>query len=124
VVSLVQIPGLYIGCTPLNSLLKSNLQCFYDSQCLTYLFNRTYIEPLNNQIELSNYSLNTSIETLVEHLFIEMDFSRVHLDNNVIVKRICIALNLMIILFLLPRNVYYKDQNKNIAVNMFMDWQG
>ena len=68
--------------------------------------------------------MNTSIETLVEHLFIEMDFSRVHLDNNVIVKRICIALNLMIILFLLPRNVYYKDQNKNIAVNMFMDWQG
>ena len=59
------------------------------------------------QIELSNYSLNTSIETLVEHLFIEMDFSRVHLDNNVIIKRICIALDLMIILFLLPRNVYY-----------------
>ena len=25
----------------MNSLLKSNLQCFYDSQCLTYLFNRT-----------------------------------------------------------------------------------
>ena len=71
VVSLIQIPGLYIGCTPLNSLLKSNLQCFYDSQCLTYLFNRTDIEPLNNQIELSNYSLNTPIETLVEQLFIE-----------------------------------------------------
>ena len=55
----------------------------------------------------------------------------------------------MIILFLLPRNVYYishcsdtniknntiytrilqrseesKDQNRNITVNIFMDWQG
>ena len=35
------------------------------------LHHRIDIEPLNNQIELSNYSLNTPIETLVEQLFIE-----------------------------------------------------
>ncbi len=69
-ISLTQISGLYIGCMPFDSIMESTLECFYDENCLSQLFNMTNIEALNSSIN-STFPIDTQISTLVEELFLE-----------------------------------------------------
>ena len=69
-VSFIQIPGLYVGCMPLESIMESTLECFYDKNCLSLLFNTTNIQPLNSSVN-SVFSIDTKIRILIEELFIE-----------------------------------------------------
>ena len=70
IVSSTEIPGLLTGCTPYQSILESTLQCFYNNQCLSELFNQTNIKPLNSSID-STFTIDTKIRTLIEQFFIE-----------------------------------------------------
>ena len=69
-ISSTQVSGLYVGCTPLDALLQSTLECFYQYQCLLQLFNRIDIKPLNSSLK-TNYDIHTKVKFLTENLFIE-----------------------------------------------------
>lgn len=69
-ISLVQIPGFYVGCTPLDAIIQSTLECFYDDLCLSQLFYTTSIKQLDSILE-SQYDIHTKVKILIENLFIE-----------------------------------------------------
>ncbi|CAF1429583.1 unnamed protein product [Adineta ricciae] len=72
------IPNLFTSCYLVDSLLLSRTTCFYDEKCLDIIKN--YMNP-NTQLyeqlyslyidEESQYETNVTIETLIDHLFIE-----------------------------------------------------
>ena len=74
-ISLTLLPGLYVGCSSLDALMQSTLECFYQYQCLSQLFNRTDIKPLNGSIK-SSYDIHTKFKVLIEKLFIEQRSSQ------------------------------------------------
>ncbi|CAF1154323.1 unnamed protein product [Adineta ricciae] len=66
------VQGFFAGCTPLESLLASRLDCLYNSQCIQLLFdyfpdlNRKHVNPI-----LSSHYQNISIMNYLEVLFVE-----------------------------------------------------
>ena len=72
---LIDIPGFYIGCYPVDYIMKSDLQCFYDENCTAryltlYESTRTFnISVLDSPI--ISLSISTSINDLLENLFVE-----------------------------------------------------
>ena len=88
----VILPGLVTGCTPIEGLRMSTLECFYSSDCinsiLAYLnyytdidgspptnFTRSAppdltVSPLEN-VNMSKFAVATSIGTLMDELFID-----------------------------------------------------
>jgi hypothetical protein len=74
--SLFDVPGFYIGCYVLDSLLQSTLICFYSQSCLNELtFHISPSVPMNiTALDASlstQYSVNSTIQELVDHLMIE-----------------------------------------------------
>jgi hypothetical protein len=72
---LANVSGFFVGCFPVESLLKSTLECLFDSSCLKTI--RTFI-PFSNitgvyalNISQTRFAPNTSIEILINKLFIE-----------------------------------------------------
>ncbi|UJR19384.1 hypothetical protein I4U23_022514 [Adineta vaga] len=61
--------NMLTGCYPLESILQTILQCFYNQECIdsTNTFHAINISSLFN----SRFSLNQTIETLVDKLMIE-----------------------------------------------------
>ncbi len=73
---LFYVPGFYTGCYVIESLLQSNLECFYSQQCINKL--QGYLSPSSsmNVIALdaslsSVYSIHSTIKELVDNLMIE-----------------------------------------------------
>ncbi|CAF4698238.1 unnamed protein product, partial [Rotaria sp. Silwood2] len=78
------IPGLFQGCLPIDSLLLSSLECFYNKSCIDmliqwYSFNLSNITidsrianitPLDQMIP-SRFSPDTKLNNIVSQLFIE-----------------------------------------------------
>jgi hypothetical protein len=69
------VTGFVVGCYALDALLHSSLECFFDSTCLTTVL--TYL-PVSNITNLDTLNINetrypseTTIEILVNNLFIE-----------------------------------------------------
>lgn len=69
------LPGFYRGCYPVDYLIKSDLRCFYNDTCLNKylslysaetLFNITVLDPASTK-----FSMNTTINELLENFFIE-----------------------------------------------------
>ncbi|CAF1523223.1 unnamed protein product [Adineta ricciae] len=70
------VPGMYRGCFIVEALLQSNLQCFYDRNCLnqlqSYFISSTSINLTSLDSSLStHYSINSTIEQLLDELMIE-----------------------------------------------------
>ncbi|CAF1073467.1 unnamed protein product [Adineta steineri] len=71
------IPGFYSKCFPVESLLPSTLQCFYSNQpCLDLMGNILNESLFHNITRLnasqpSRFTINTTINDLLEQLFIE-----------------------------------------------------
>jgi hypothetical protein len=70
------VPGFYVGCYVIESLLQSNLQCFYNQACISIVqsyFGR--IPPFNptalNSSLPSQYFVNSTIQDLVNSLMVE-----------------------------------------------------
>jgi hypothetical protein len=73
---LFNVPGFYIGCYVVESLLQSTLECFYDQRCIDKL--KSYLSPSSSvnvialDESLSNVSSKDStIQELVDNLMIE-----------------------------------------------------
>jgi hypothetical protein len=73
--SLFEILGWYTGCMPINSLLQSTFECFYNQTCVDMLLsslptNKTFEAMTVN--EESIYELNTSsIQSMVDGMMVE-----------------------------------------------------
>ncbi|CAF0892704.1 unnamed protein product [Adineta steineri] len=75
----VSLPGIYMGCNPIESLLLTTTECFFQEICLntiiSYVNYSTTTTIENNPFKIlnntSNYPPQTTIETLVNELFIE-----------------------------------------------------
>ena len=63
------IPGFVLGCTPMESLFRSTLECLYNQTCVD-LINISPMQPLD-AFSPSRYSLNTNVDELVKKMFIE-----------------------------------------------------
>ncbi len=67
------IPGLVVGCLPLESFLQSTLECFYDQSCTdnisSYVNTTNRLKALN--ITGSRFASNVLGNTIVEQMFIE-----------------------------------------------------
>ena len=69
------VPGLLIGCSVVETVLRSNLQCLYDQQCINMIqyyvrMNSITFQALNASL-LSPFLTNTTIEDIVNALFVE-----------------------------------------------------
>ncbi|CAF4308701.1 unnamed protein product [Adineta steineri] len=70
------VPGFYIGCYVIETLLQSTLQCFYDQTCIDeLLLYLTTASPINvtalDPSLSSQYSEDSTIEYLLNSLMIE-----------------------------------------------------
>ena len=57
------------GCYPLESLLQSTFQCLYDQQCIDST--QTFEAMNKSASKLSRFAINSSIESIVNHLLVE-----------------------------------------------------
>lgn len=80
------IPGLFIGCSLLDSLLLSTLECFYDRSCIQMLldwrnfYTSILLEPVNpivtqtvplNSTLSKHFFPNSTFENILSEMFIE-----------------------------------------------------
>jgi hypothetical protein len=71
------VPGFYSRCFPVESLLPSTLECFYNNQpCLATMANitnQTFFNTLTrlNATQASRFPINTTINDLLVELFVE-----------------------------------------------------
>ena len=86
------LPGLMVGCYPLDGLRMSTLECFYSSDCIAIILNHLdYYMQINGSIPIdfvlpnrtsipvtplnilkaSRFSMGTSVGELIDELFIE-----------------------------------------------------
>ncbi|CAF1054227.1 unnamed protein product [Adineta steineri] len=75
----VTLPGLLIGCYPLESLLQSSLECLYNQQCLNLIINsfgdqisnESSFEILNSSLlSESSFEMNETVQNMVDRLFV------------------------------------------------------
>lgn len=79
--SAFDIPGFYIGCSSVQTVLQSSLECFYSNTCIDHIYLASASMPLElsllNRVQPMNvslpthYRINTPIADLVAQLFIE-----------------------------------------------------
>jgi hypothetical protein len=70
------VPGMYVGCYIIESLLQSDLRCFYNQTCINQLQSYSLakatvnVTALNNSLS-SRFFENSTIEELVNQLMVE-----------------------------------------------------
>ena len=73
---LFNVPGMNVGCLPLEALLQSSLQCFYNQTCIVqlqlYIYSTAPMNPraLNSSLQ-SQYLPNATIQLLLDQLMVE-----------------------------------------------------
>ncbi|CAF1419135.1 unnamed protein product [Adineta steineri] len=65
------LPGFVSTCIPLESLLASSLECFYNSTCITQIFPSLNITEQLNAFQTSRYAINTTVEQILQNLMLE-----------------------------------------------------
>ena len=64
--------GMMVGCYPIEALLQTTLECFYDQQCID---SDGHFPKLNiSSLEISPFNMNTTIESMLNHLMVEQYF--------------------------------------------------
>lgn len=66
------VPGFVLGCSPMESLLRSSLICLYNATCIESInFNSlSSVQPLDPTIT-SRYDINSFVDELAAHVLIE-----------------------------------------------------
>ncbi|CAF1661503.1 unnamed protein product, partial [Adineta ricciae] len=80
------VPGFYVSCYVMDSLLQSNLQCFFNQSCIDQLQVYLDISPTMNITQLNrsllkNFQVNSTVEELVNNLMVEQWNSSISFDN-------------------------------------------
>ena len=67
--------GMMVGCYPIEALLQTTLECFYDQQCID---SDGHFPKLNiSSLEISPFNMNTTIESMLNHLMVEEYLSNI-----------------------------------------------
>ena len=66
------------GCYPLEALLQSTLQCFYDQECID---SNDVFRALNSSSSHSRFDVNTTIESIFQTLMIEEYLNTTSYEN-------------------------------------------
>ena len=76
VTPLTPLPGLYRGCLITRALLRSTLECFYESSCIRQL--QSYFDsnsitsfPTLHPSPSSRYAMNSTIQKMINYLMVE-----------------------------------------------------
>ncbi|UJR24493.1 hypothetical protein I4U23_005868 [Adineta vaga] len=81
---LFRVPGFYTGCYIIESLLQSDLRCFYNQTCinhlLSYLSSPMNVIPLNHLSSNGNHE-NATIQTLLTNLMIDQWKTSISYEN-------------------------------------------
>ena len=79
------VPGFQVGCLPVQSLLQSTLECLYDAACLdTITLSISNSTAIFNALDMSlstHFAPNTTLNEIVEGLFIESWVTNISFDN-------------------------------------------
>ena len=71
-----------IGCLPVTSLLLSTLECFYNQTCVNEVKGSFQLQNLSitalNSSYSSQYSMNTTLDYIINNLFIEQSSGNVN----------------------------------------------
>ncbi|CAF1341472.1 unnamed protein product [Adineta ricciae] len=82
--SLFSIPGFYTGCYVVESLLQSNLQCFFNQTCLdqllSYISTPMTVQALNESLLFEDF-INSAIRNLTENLMVELINLSINYEN-------------------------------------------
>jgi len=71
--------GMMAGCYPLEALLQSTFQCFYNQTCIDS--NNTFQALNSSSNESSHYSINTTIESILNKLMVEDYLTNISYEN-------------------------------------------
>jgi hypothetical protein len=83
------LPGLLIGCYPLESMLQSSLECLYNQTCLDLIMlfmdgessNITFTILNSSLPSTISYGLNETVQHMVDRLFVDDWFINKSYDN-------------------------------------------
>jgi hypothetical protein len=71
---IMSIPGLRSGCMPVDAILSSSLECFYNQDCVNTIIPYLRI-PTNfiamDKLAASRFPINSTIEAIVDELMVE-----------------------------------------------------
>ncbi|CAF1057497.1 unnamed protein product [Adineta steineri] len=78
---LFTVPGMMVGCSPYSTILQSSLKCFYSQSCIQQL--QIFIHGFSSVSPLSSslFQPNTTVEYLLNELFIESWNEKRNFDN-------------------------------------------
>ena len=75
---LSRVPGFFLRCSVVDSLLRSSLQCLYSQACLDYLVHYLSIiniyaqnVPLLNATSLARFTENSTVAEMVDQSFVD-----------------------------------------------------
>ena len=74
---IIEVPGMFSACYPLDALRVSTLECWFNSTCINMVFSNLNPFPVERQFEplnasvLINYAPTTPIGDIIDHLMIE-----------------------------------------------------
>jgi hypothetical protein len=71
--------GMMVGCYPMEALLQSTLQCFYDQECIDS--NNTFSKLNISSLERSRFNINTTIELILNQLMVEEYSTSISYEN-------------------------------------------
>ncbi|CAF1383656.1 unnamed protein product [Adineta steineri] len=91
------VPGIYIGCYIIEALLQSNLQCFYNETCINKIqsYFTKYLSMNLTTLDSSlliGFSMNSTIQELVDELMVEEWNSSTIYDVNYKLHQICTSI--------------------------------
>lgn len=70
------VPGIYTGCYPMEGILQSSLECFYNEECIDNVMSKTLLDSsiypavLDSSLQ-TQYLPNTSVKLMLDQLMIE-----------------------------------------------------
>jgi hypothetical protein len=84
VIPLVEIPGFFVGCMPLNSLLQSTLECFYNQTCLNKILplistNKNFTAMA--LLEQSRFKPNSTVQAIINRTMVEQWTENISYDK-------------------------------------------
>lgn len=71
---LMRIPGLFSGCMPMNSLLLSTLECFYNQTCVNDILSFLSVNSdftAMTTIEQSIFQPNTTVQSMLDSIMVQ-----------------------------------------------------
>ena len=82
--SIPYVPGYFVGCTPLEGILQSTLECFYEQNCVNYLattLNLSLPVPEHLRVSEVQSKLTETIGEITEKMFLDKCSSNFSFDN-------------------------------------------